>query len=212
MSKDLSIRDALLELRQFVAGDAERKNRIADLTSQLNEAVNDRVAAAESVVETWTKLTGFNGDFDSALVGSGSVKTTKKKTTKKKVTKKKRRKKRVTKKASTAVARKKTRRKKRRTVRQKGKPLGWPGQMDLNTQLAPAEQKLVDLLVERWPLFTPATMLVNRGLMGKTNQAGASINRLRNKGVPVESAKQARANDPDVQQGVTGYRLFAAAD
>lgn len=200
MSKDLSIRGALLELRQFVADDAGRKARMAELSAELNKAVDDRVAAAKRVVDTWTKLTGFDGQLDALLVAGGSAKQSKpRKKGKRKATKQSKKKDRVETKQSTV----KTRRGGRPSAQ------GFPGELDVTISLSPVEQKLSDLLVERWPLFTSPTMLVYKNILTAPNQAGATINRLRQKGLPIESAKQARKNDSEISSKQVGYRLIS---
>ena len=191
MSKDLSIRDALLELRQFVAGEPKRKARIAELSCELDKAVGDRLAAAERVVVTWTRLIGFDDALDGLLVETSAENSEEfevaptKGSTKKSVVKKK--------KASKSG------------VVVNG---NYPNTIEPAVKLSPLEENVLEILGKKWPGFVTAKTLARKRVLGHHTHAAATISRMRKKGVPIESAKQARGSGADVTLKTTGYRLI----
>jgi biotin operon repressor len=194
MSKNLSTRDALLELRKVVESDAERVARINKLADELDREIAERsksVAAALSTLEGYvalhTKLHGFSPELESLAAASPSNPVSNLKKSKKKFTRKKKVKKQS---SRTAVA------------------TGvWPGSLG-DIDLSEKEQLFVDILTEAWPGFTSPQELTRRGAIPKANHVTAKVNQLRKKGVPIESAKQARAADPEITTDSKGYRLI----
>lgn len=178
MSGNVSIRDALLEIRQFVVEDAEKRAKIQELCESLEEAISDRVASAQRVVDTWTRLTGFNGDLDGLVVETKKEAKPVKQSTKR----------------STAATSKKT---------------GFRGEVSPETSLSPLEENVLALLQKRWPQFVTPVTLERQKIVGHRSHAAATINRMRQKGVPIESAKQARDGGADISFKTTGYRLIS---
>jgi hypothetical protein len=203
----ISTRDALLALRKLHAEDAENRARIVDLTTQLNDALDVRAARLEDALATLedyvayqSEAHGFNPILEDLVAKTKATKKTAKtakKKAKKKVTKKKakKKKKKVTKKAS------------RTTVRQP-RATGWQGSLDETISFSEREQRAIDLFVQQWPRFVSPTALVAKGIISVRNHASPLATQLRRKGVPIESAAQARSDDTSISDKLSGYRLI----
>ena len=192
----ITTRDALLALRQYLKEDEESKAIIADLAGRLSDAlsarssrIEDMFSTMEAYVEAQSAAHGF--DQSKPPVVKAAKKTAKKRSPSKKKKKKKRTKKRASKKRSTTAARP-----------------GWQGKIDKDTELSEKEQELINLLRDRWPLFTSTDLLVEREIVPHKTHVSPKITQLRRKGVPIESARQARTNDPLVSMSESGYRLI----
>jgi len=210
MKKTLSTRDALLQLRTIVSADAEKAEKIETLVRELNATVSARSEALEAALGTLegyvtlhSEMHGFNADLEE-LAASATRQT------------------RVAKKAQKGVAASATRQakaakaaKKQKQVQSGGrnggpqKATGYPGELAESISLSTREQEFVDLLSARWPTFVTPQTLVRKGIIPKPNHVTAKVNQLRKKGVPIESAKQARASDPELSTKTRGYRLIA---
>jgi len=206
MKKSLSTRDALLKIRQFVIDDGDRAIQIKNLGDRLTTAISARANAAtealgvlESYVAHQSEVHGFNSDLEN-LVAVTAKQSKPDKAVVKKVKKKakKKAKKKVTKKQSTA----KTRR------APGGETFTTSGDVRIEN-LSPKEVQFVALLDSRDRKFTTPAMLVNKGVIPAKPHATAKVNQLRKKGVPIESARQARANDDEVSRKARGYRLIS---
>lgn len=204
MVTGLSIRDALLEVRQFVAEDRERAARIQELLTELTEAVNGRVEAANEVAQALQSLAngvsaviGFNVDLSGEQLGSAPTNRAKKLAPA--PTKKQKR-------SPLAVAVALGPEAAEASV---PKPLS-PVDLAANTQseLSDIERKTLELLKSRWPKFTTPQQFQRAGCVDDKSLAGPTITRLRKKGLPIESAKQARENDPNIRSDVSGWRLI----
>ena len=75
--------------------------------------------------------------------------------------------------------------------------------------MSPLELKVLNTLTSRWPQFSSTKFLARKKTVAHHSHVPATINRMRKKGVPIESAKQARVNDKSVPLDVSGYRLIA---
>lgn len=186
MTTAMSIRDALLEVRRFVSEDQERATRVQTLLTELNEAVNERVSATNKVVENLSVLVngvsavlGFSADLDSVLV------ETEKKPQ------------RPTKKQKTSPV-----------VQLANAETVPVSVIDPKTEFSDIEKRVLEVLKARHPKFTNPKQLVKEGALDATGVASPTITRLRKKNVPIESAKQARENDPNIRQNTTGWRLI----
>ena len=202
----LSTRDALLQLRTIVSADAEKAEKIETLVRELNATVSERSEALEAALGTLegyvtlhSEMHGFNADLEE-LAASATRQT------------------RVAKKAQKGVAASATRQakaakaaKKQKRVQNGGpqKATGYPGELAESISLSTREQEFVDLLSARWPTFVTPQTLVRKGIIPKPNHVTAKVNQLRKKGVPIESAKQARASNPELSTKTRGYRLIA---
>jgi len=194
MSETLFARSTLLGLR-----------RIADDYAQKTRAVKAAIAAVEGAFgssdeesEPPSRGSSIVEELiSSALVGAPKRK---KKVTKKRVTKKKAAKKKVTKKQSVVVE--------RSLPTRRLQASGWTGKLHESIELSPKEQDFVDALVERSPVFTTPQFLVRKGILPAPNHVTAKVCQLRKKGVPIESARQARETDKDVSPLDRGYRLI----
>jgi len=173
-SKEISTRDALLELRRFQAEDAENAENVTAATRRLDEAletrarrIGDALLTLEGYVEFQTRIHGFSGTLDSLLV--------------------------ETEKGKQPVREKK---KKKRAAKK-------------TIKLSPREQEFVDLLDENYPLFTSPAEMFEHGIVPAPSHTTAKVCQLRRKGVPIESATQARLRDADdAFEGDVGYRLI----
>ena len=202
MKKNLSTRDVLLNVRQFVADDGERGQRIQELNDQLSNAIATRANAASDALNILkdylshqSEVHGFNNDLENLVVATAKQS----KPGPKKVTKKaKKATKKVTKKRSTRRGR-------------SGKTFTTSDEVRIKN-LSPKELQLVELLNDRDRKFTTTKMLVGKGIIPKENHATAKVNALRKKGAPIESARQARANDDSVSKKARGYRLISVSD
>jgi biotin operon repressor len=192
--KNLSTRDALLVLRKVIAADAEKAEKINELTSQLNKAVSSRAAAVEAALGTLegyvalhSQMHGFNNDLEElAATASRPAK------------------------AKTSAKKKKKKKKKTRSPVGESLPqrsTGWPGRLASSIELPEKSQLFVDILTQRWPVFTSPQWLARQGAISTAAQVTAKVNALRKKGVPIESARQARGTDPSVSKKARGYRL-----
>ena len=203
MTKTLNTRDALLKIRQFVTDDSTRAQKINELGSQIAKAISERTEAAagvlgllEGYVAHQSAVHGFDNDleklesgFDEANLKRVAVKTSKVKTIKK-----------VTKKRSTVKTQ----------ARASSGAQFTSSSGDEFENLSPKELNFVELLCERGPRFTSTKMLVSKGIIPAKPHATAKVNQLRKKGVPIESARQARVNDQDVSSSARGYRLISS--
>jgi len=207
MKKSLSTRNVLLNVRQFVADDSERGQRIQELNDQLSAAIATRANAATEALNILkdylshqSEVHGFNADLVAPAVGFNPVALAQLGATKKVTKKTKKKKKKVTKKVT----------KKRSTRRsgRAGKTFTTSDDVKIRN-LSPKELQLVELLDDRDRKFTTTKMLVGKGIIPKENHATAKVNALRKKGAPIESARQARANDDRVSKKARGYRLIS---
>lgn len=193
----LTTRDALLAIRQFHQEDEESAAIIADLQNQLSDALDVRAqrlhdvySMLEAYVDYQSTAHGFNSTLEDLVAKttkkSEPVKRTAKKRTKKKVSKKR--------KTTKKVARR--------------RPSGWQGELDETITLSNREAQVVRLFRKQWPKFVTPDDLVAKGIVPDRTHASPKITQLRKKGVPIESAKQARRKDDTIDGDVTGYRLI----
>ena len=281
MKKNLSTRDALLELRTVVAADSAKADKIKELTEQLSEAVTDRARAVEAAlgtlegyVDLHTRMHGFSTELESLVAMNGKPverddrpvrRTAKKKkgaTTPNKLYHQlttsqvnvikvlhekfgslahiklgvsdtgfnrlrfRRIGDNIAKKTTSlllkatsdlGLAAPKKATKKATKYGKSGKSgksggpqtaTGWNGQLAVGIELAPKEQDFVDLLTEQWPTFVTTKSLVREGIIPKVHHATSKVNQLRKKGIPVESARQARVKDETISAKAQGYRLI----
>jgi hypothetical protein len=195
MTMALSIRDALLEIRRFVAEDQERGAKQQELLVQLNEVVNERAHAANEVLVSLHSLVngvslvlGFNPELDRLVVETETKKPASKAPAKKQKASP------AAPAAPTAVA---------------GGATSVEGLVDETIEFSDNERKVIDLLKSRWPKFTTPNQMVRGECLDSKALASPTITRLRKKNVPIESAKQARENDPTIRSDTTGWRLIA---
>ena len=78
----------------------------------------------------------------------------------------------------------------------------------LKGELAGSEAKMFNLMKKNYPDFTTAGEFTKKHIIGNDSVAAATITRLRQKDVPIESAKQARERGQDIAEGVSGWRLI----
>jgi hypothetical protein len=199
MADELSIRNALIELRNFLEEEPERKDRIEALSRELGELIADRRQKADSLIAMWIRLFGFEHDEAKAFVdgvepAKAPVDPPKKERRSSKKKRKKRKKRNSVKKSTVAIP---------------ARAKGYPNEIDETIPLAELESRFVDLLKQRWPLFTTTHMMVKVGVIKSRDQATCKVNRIRKKGVPIESARQARESGASVSSKITGYRLIA---
>jgi hypothetical protein len=76
--------------------------------------------------------------------------------------------------------------------------------------LSDIETNVLNVLRARYPKFTTAGQLAKEGALTDASYAGPTITRLRKKNVPIESAKQARENDPNIRLNTSGWRLIVS--
>jgi hypothetical protein len=201
MSETLFARSTLLGLR-----------RIAEEYSQKVRAVEAAIAAvegafsssAEEVEETAEAVespplpVAFRKDAVQEMINSALAGAPKRR---KKTTKKKKKRKKATKKQSVVAE--------RPLPTRQLKATGWTGKLHESISLSPKEQDFVDALVERSPVFTTPQFLVRKGIVPAPNHVTAKVSQLRKKGVPIESARQARETDENVPELARGYRLIS---
>ena len=212
----LSTRDALLQLRTIVSADAEKAEKIETLVRELNATVSARSEALEAALGTLegyvtlhSEMHGFNADLEE-LAASATRQTRVAKKAQKGVAASATRQTKATKATKAAKAAKK-----QKQVQSGGrnggpqKATGYPGELAESISLSTREQEFVDLLSARWPTFVTPQTLVRKGIIPKPNHVTAKVNQLRKKGVPIESAKQARASNPELSTKTRGYRLIA---
>lgn len=89
------------------------------------------------------------------------------------------------------------------------KALGYPSKLDESIKLSAHAAAFVEVLRQRWPLFTTPDYFVRKGMLPATNHITAKVNGLRKKGIPIESARQARESDPSIASTERGYRLIS---
>ena len=87
------------------------------------------------------------------------------------------------------------------------KDLGYPDDFCESIKLSEKQQKILDVLLKHWPLFmTPKTM-ARKGIIAAPDHSSGRVNELRKKGIPIESATQARKIDSSISTKSRGYRL-----
>ncbi len=200
MKKNLSTRDVLLKVRQFVAEDGARAEMIAELSDQLSQSISDRANSASealTVLENFlahqSEVHGFSNELENLVVATAKQSKPGRKKAKKKASKK----------TKKRVSKKQSKRRKRATG------VAYTTSADVRIEnLSPKELQFVTLLDSRDRKFTSTKMLVNKGVIPKPTHATAKVNQLRKKGVPIESARQARDNDDEVSKKARGYRLI----
>jgi biotin operon repressor len=79
---------------------------------------------------------------------------------------------------------------------------------DLVSPLGGTEEKFCRLLRKNWPNFTRPEAFEEKCGVANSTVAAPTISRLRKKGVPIESAKQARDRGEDVAETEAGWRLI----
>jgi hypothetical protein len=141
MADELSIRNALIELRNFLEEEPERKDRIEALSRELGELIADRRQKADSLIAMWIRLFGFEHDEAKAFVdgvepAKAPVDPPKKERRSSKKKRKKRKKRNSVKKSTVAIP---------------ARAKGYPNEIDETIPLAELESRFVDLLKQRWP-------------------------------------------------------------
>ena len=159
-------------------------------------AVEAALATLEGYVELHSRLHGFSNQLDALVVESEG--STKKRSVRKK--------KGVTK-TKTKVKRAVSLTGRTPPVR-KARATGYKGRLDETIELSEKEQQFIDVLIERWPLFTTSQFLVRKGILPAPNHVTAKVNQIRKKGVPIESARQAKQQGEHVSEKARGYRLI----
>ena len=203
--KALNTRDALLALRTVVAEDAEKAEETLILLARLNSAIDARAEAVASALTTLegyiglhTQMHGFDPELEGLAVSTSASSVSDVGVPTKKATKKRRSaKKKTTKKQSMSAV-----------AARPAKAKGYPSQLDQSIKLSEVEQEFVDVLLARWPRFTTPKFLMRAGILPAANHVTAKVNQLRKKGVPIESARQARQADGRVSPKARGYRLI----
>ncbi len=221
MNKYMSTRDTLLALRQFVSEDEESAAVIAELTAQLSDAAAARAArmldvlcTLEDYIDQQSEIHGFSADLERLVVVSRdkqvdkqadqfAVAKPKEAVAAKKSTKKPPAKKPPAKKQKVAQ---------RTNASGPAKAKGYPGSFTPTRDLSEKEQQFVDILIQRWPMFTTPKLLVRMGALPAADHVSTKVNSLRNKGVPIQSARQARLADESVGDKAIGYRLIHDED
>ena len=205
VKKNLSTRDVLLKVRQFVAEDGARAELIAELSDQLSQSISDRANSAsealvvlENFLAHQSEVHGFSNELENLVVATAKQSRPGRKKATKKTSKKT--KKKVTKKRSTSKRRK------------SADGVTFTTSADVRIEnLSPRELQFVTLLDSRDRKFTTTKMLVSKGVIPRKDHATAKVNQLRKKGAPIESARQARDNDDEVSKKARGYRLISTA-
>lgn len=78
----------------------------------------------------------------------------------------------------------------------------------LSEPLGENEENFFKLLRKNYPNFTKPENFVEKGWVANDKVASPTITRLRKKGVPIESAKQARGRGEDVADNESGWRFI----
>lgn len=78
----------------------------------------------------------------------------------------------------------------------------------LSDELNETDKNFFQLLQKNWPDFTSAGVFVDKGWIKNESVASPVITRMRAKGVPIESAKQARERGEDIEMTTSGWRLI----
>ena len=199
MAKEINTRDALLQLRRVVVEDAERSAKLKALDEERDALQAEKTAALqaaldslEGYVELQSRLHGFSGALENLVVETGGKTQS--------VRKKKEKKKEKVEVVATTGRSAPTRRL---------RATGYPLTLDETIVLSPKEQDFIDILAARWPLFTTPQHLVRKGVIPKPNHVTAKVNQLRKKGVPIESARQAKQDGAEnLGNKPRGYRLI----
>lgn len=186
MTRVLSIRDALVEARRFINEDKARAVRIQELMDELEAALDQRANAVDGVVETLHEAIGGIGALIGVEIDTGDD-DDREPVAAVRPTKKQ--------KASPAVA----------EVSEVAGPV-----IDENIELSELELAVVEQFKIRWPKFTTGSQLARCGAIESPDHASPTITRLRRKNIPIESAKQARENDPTIRPDVSGWRLIVS--
>ena len=201
MTKEISTRDALLQLRRVVAEDAKRSVKLkkldeerAALQAEKSAALTAGLATLEGYVALHSRLHGFSGALEDLVVETEEGKQP---VRKRAVTG------RVTEGTRTEVAPPE-----REFPTRRIRATGYPSTLDETISLSGKEQDFVNTLMERWPLFTTPKFMVRKGVIPAPHHVTAKVNQLRKKGVPIESARQARQADGRVSPKARGYRLI----
>lgn len=203
MSNELNTQESLEELRRQLTEAAEQETLIKDLNQQVDAATEKRaaaMAAAHEILEGFVEVQDKIFTNLSELMGSMHVHPEKPKASSKKKSGKK---------ASPKKAKRKAATKRTPPTRSK-KALGYPDVLDSTISLSPRESEIVDIMKSRWPLFTTPEYFVRKGLIPQKNHITAKVNQIRKKGVPIESARQARESDTTVTTKDRGYRLIVS--
>ncbi|MGD9727498.1 MAG: hypothetical protein AB7L09_03135 [Nitrospira sp.] len=180
-------------LQRFSRDDDQSAATIRNLMDQLSDAMEARASGIQDALLTLERYASHQAEvhgFDPspdvrAVATTERAKKKAKRTTKKKVTKKR------------SVA-----------VNPTPAPVAcWPGILDETILLSAREERALELLKGCWPRFTEHHVFASAGIVGDIEHVSALIHHLRKKGVPIESAVQARRNDKSIAKSETGYRL-----
>lgn len=214
--------ETLLEIRKRLAEVAEHDEEILELRLKLAKAMEARSSAADAVRETLegfveyqSRVHGFTNTLDE-LLEQTKVRPKKAETSedepaekkprarKKKKAKKKARAKRKT--TTTAVRR--SSETGRVMPKRRQSATGYPGLIDTSIHLSDNDREFLDVLVERYPLFTTPQFFIRKGISSARNVVTAKVSHLRKRGLKIESARDARKVDPSVTEKDKGYRLI----
>lgn len=191
MSVTMSVKDSLVRMRQIISDERDRSERIHALFCELTDLISGQVSAStelEVAIDSLIAALGFE-EFHSSQSGhlpydetcllyDGTQNDESQPTTKK----------------------------------QKSSPAKTSSveatDVIVNVDLSTLENKMLEVLRSRYPLFTTADQFRKYGVVKKSDSAGPTITRLRRKGVAIESAQQARENDHLLSEDIHGWRLI----